>query len=615
MPEPEPFDASAYLKQVSTRPGVYRLLDSRADILYVGKARNLRKRLSSHFRRSASSAKSDAMMRRVAGVEVTVTNTEAEALLLENHLIKEHRPRYNVVLRDDKSYPYIYLDDGHEYPRLTFHRGAKSGKGRYFGPYPSAGAVRETLHALQTLFMVRQCEDAFFRNRNRPCLQYQINNCSAPCVGYVEAETYAQDVEHTIMFLEGRDSQIIETLGAQMDAAAGELNYEYAARLRDRIAQLQRINARNYMRAERGKLDIIACHKQGGQACVQVFFIRDGRNLGNKAFFPSMPPGASNGEILYAFITQYYLRREPPHELLLSHAVDDDELVADALSERAGRRVSLSHRLRGERARWLRTARENAEIALRSRLASRAGTRMRLAALADTLGLEDLPQRIECFDISHTRGEGTVASCVVFDREGAARQSYRRFNIRDIEPGDDYAAMEQAVRRRYTRMLKEGAELPEVILIDGGKGQLGKALEVMEELQVDGPVLLGVAKGLGRKAGLETLHRAGGPAPLHLAEDSPALHLVQEIRDEAHRFAIFGHRRQRGKTRQRSALEDIPGLGPKRRQQLYRHFGGLQGVKRAGVEDLAGVTGISRHLAQQIYDHYHETETPAGEGA
>ncbi|MDH3452187.1 MAG: excinuclease ABC subunit UvrC, partial [Gammaproteobacteria bacterium] len=419
MPDTEFFDASAFLKRVSTRPGVYRLLEEGGKILYVGKAGNLRKRLSSHFRRSTTSAKADAMMRRVANVEVTVTNTEGEALLLENELIKEHQPRYNVVLRDDKSYPYIYLDTAHGFPRLAFHRGAKNRKGRFFGPYPSAGAVRETLHALQTLFMVRQCEDAFFRNRSRPCLQYQINNCSAPCVGYVDAQHYAQDVEHTIMFLEGRDSQIIDTLAEQMDKASRELNYELAAKLRDRIAQLQRIRSRNYMRSERGNLDIVACHKQGGQSCVQVFFVREGRNLGNKAFYPSAAREARHGEILYAFITQYYLRREPPQELLLSHAVDDAAVLADALSDHAGRRVALAHNLRGERARWMRTARENARIALQTRLASRAGMAMRLQSLADMLGLDDAPRRMECFDISHTGGEGTVASCVVFDNQGA----------------------------------------------------------------------------------------------------------------------------------------------------------------------------------------------------
>jgi excinuclease ABC subunit C len=611
MSETEPFDASAVLKRVSTRPGVYRMLEADGKILYVGKAGNLRKRLSSHFRRSATSAKADAMMRRVADVEVTVTNTEGEALLLENELIKEHQPRYNVVLRDDKSYPYIFLDTSHEFPRLTFHRGAKNRKGRYFGPYPSAGAVRDTLHALQTLFMVRQCEDAFFRNRSRPCLQYQIDNCSAPCVGYVDAEHYAQDVEHTIMFLEGRDSQIIETLGTQMDNASGDLNYEFAATLRDRIAQLQRIRSRNYMRSERGNLDIVACHKQGGQSCVQVFFVREGRNLGNKAFYPSTARDARHGEILYAFVTQYYLRREPPQELLLSHAVDDAVVLADALSDHAGRRVVLSHNLRGERARWMRTARENARIGLQTRLASRAGMAMRLQSLADTLGLDDEPRRMECFDISHTGGEGTVGSCVVFDSQGALKQEYRRFNIKDIEGGDDYAAMEQVIRRRYTRVLKENRDLPDVIFIDGGTGQLSRAAEVLSELQLSSPALVGVAKGAGRRPGLETLHLASRLRPLQVGPDTPGLHLIQEIRDEAHRFAIFGHRRQRSKKRQRSTLEEIPGLGPKRRQQLFRAFGGLRGITRAGVEDLASVTGISRQLAQRIYDHYHESDIGA----
>jgi excinuclease ABC subunit C len=607
------FDARAFLRTCTTRPGVYRMLDANATVIYVGKAANLRNRLSSYFRGDAQETKTRVMVSHVADVEVTVTHTEAEALLLEHTLIKEHRPRYNVLLRDDKSYPYIYLSTQDEYPRLAFHRGSTRGPGKYFGPYPSAGAVRGTLYLMQKVFRVRQCTDSYFRNRSRPCLQYQIDRCTAPCVGYIDKEAYQRDVEHARMFLEGRDRQVVDSLVERMEEASNNLDFETAARYRDRIQDIRRVRERQAISGERGDLDVVACRTQGGQSCVQVFFIRDGRNLGNKAFFPRTPEDADERDVLYAFLTQFYLEHEVPGEILVSHELPDHEVLAEALRERAGHRVTLSWRLRGERRRWVDMARQNAGDALASRLASRAGMAERLDSLAEILGLEAPPQRMECFDISHTRGEATVASCVVFTAEGPAKSEYRRFNIEDIEPGDDYAAMRQAVHRRYRRLLNEGRSLPDVVFLDGGKGQLSQGRAVLDELGI-GPgdvLLVGIAKGPERKPGMETLYIGDTLNEVELAADTAGLHLIQQIRDEAHRFAITGHRGARQKARNRSVLEDVPGLGPKRRAQLLKHFGGLQGVRKAGVEDLAAVPGISSRLARMIYDTTHG-DAPGG---
>ncbi len=604
MSEREPFDARAFLRTLTSSPGVYRMLDAEGRVLYVGKARNLKRRVSSYFRKTGLPPKTQALMGQVVRVEVTVTHTESEALILEHTLIKEHQPRYNVLLRDDKSYPYIHVSTDQPYPRISLHRGARRGKGRYFGPYPNALAVRDSLNILQKVFRVRQCEDSVFRNRSRPCLQYQIERCSGPCVGMISEQDYAEDVRHTILFLEGRDREIVDELARRMDAAAERLDYEQAALYRDQIASLRRVQERQYVSGEKGDLDIVAAVVQGGQACVQVFFIRGGRNLGNKHFFPRVPDGAEPGEVLAAFLGQYYLEHEPPQEILLNEAADDAALIAALLGERAGRKVSLRARVRGERARWVALAVRNARHALEARLASRAGIHQRLEQLTAALSLDEVPERIECFDISHTRGEATVASCVVFNGEGPLKSDYRRFNIRDVTPGDDYGAMRQALTRRYTRLQKGEGKLPDLLLIDGGKGQLGVAREVLEELGVEGVTLVGVAKGPERRPGWEVLHLPGRP-PVDLAPDSPALHLVQQVRDEAHRFAITGHRQQRGRKRNRSPLEAIPGVGPKRRQELLRQFGGLREIARAGVEDLSRVNGINRALAQQIYDAFH----------
>jgi len=604
-PQVTAFDAASFLRTLTSRPGVYRMLDAQGKILYVGKARNLKKRVSSYFRSSGLPPKTRVLMQQMVSIEITVTHTEAEALILESTLIKSHHPRYNVLLRDDKSYPFIYLSSADEYPRLGLHRGARRLKGRYFGPYPSAGAVRETLHLLQKTFRVRQCEDSFFNNRSRPCLQYQIKRCTAPCVGRIDATAYAEDVRHTILFLEGKSFALNEALARKMEAAAQRLDYESAAVYRDRIASLSRVQERQYVSGESGDLDILAAVVSAGVACVQVFFIRQGINLGNKLFFPRIPAGSEVEDVLSAFVAQYYLEHPVPATLLINTALGDAALLAEVLSDRAGRKVSLQHGARGARAHWLAMGVTNAEQALAARLGSQAGMRQRLRQLQAALRLEEPPTRMECFDISHTQGEGTVASCVVFDAEGPRKSDYRRFNIKGITPGDDYAAMEQALLRRYTRLKTDEAHLPEVLFIDGGKGQVGVARRVLEELQIEETLIVGVAKGPGRKPGLEILHIPAQNRSLDLEADSPALHLIQQIRDEAHRFAITAHRQRRARARKTSPLEGIPGVGPRRRQQLLKQFGGLQEVVRAGVEDLSKVPGISHTLAQQIYDTFH----------
>jgi excinuclease ABC subunit C len=598
-------DHKAFLRALTTRPGVYRMLDHTGNVLYVGKAGDLKKRVSSYFRKSGLSVKTQALMAQVTDIQVTVTHTEAEALLLESNLIKQLRPRYNVLLRDDKSYPYIYLSTEQEFPRLVLHRGARRGKGRYFGPYPSAGAVRESLHLLQKLFRVRQCEDSFFNNRSRPCLQYQIKRCTAPCTGLIDAASYAIDVKRTVMFLEGKSGEVIDDLVRAMQQAAELQAYEQAAEYRDLIVSLNHVQEKQYISTGRGDLDILACLTRQGSACVQVFFIRGGRNLGNATFYPRVPMESDSAEVLSAFIPQYYLGKAVPAELLLSQAPVDAGVIEEMLANQSGHRVVIRDRLRGDRARWVQMAMNNAEHALHTYLNTRKGFAGRMRELSEALSLEDLPGRIECFDISHTRGESAVASCVVFGIEGPLKSDYRRFNIKGIQPGDDYAAMEQALTRRYTRLQQGEGCLPDVLLIDGGKGQIAVASRALQELQVTGVQIVGVSKGPGRKAGLESLHLPGRQKALHLAADSPALHLIQQIRDEAHRFAITGHRQRRARSRNTSPLERIPGIGPRRRQQLLQQLGGIKEVARAGVEDLSRIRGINRTLAQQIYDAFH----------
>ncbi len=601
------FDHKTFLQTLTTRPGVYRMIDAGDQVLYVGKAKSLKKRVASYFTRSLN-RRIQIMVSQIARVEITVTHTEAEALILENNLIKSLKPKYNVLLRDDKSYPYIYLSSDLAFPALSFRRGSRRGKGRYFGPYPSAGATRDTLQLLQKLFPVRQCEEGFFRNRSRPCLQYQIKRCTGPCVDLVTPELYAQDVEHAVMFLEGKTTDVVDDLVQRMERASQALEFEQAALYRDQIQTLRRIQERQYVSGERGDLDIVALDKQGGSACIQVFFIRSGRNLGNKAFYPSVPPNANEQTVLSAFVSQYYLEKPVPSEIILSKKLDDQPLIEEVLSRQAQRKVRLSSAVRGERARWLKMARGNAEIALKARLSARMDMQGRVEALQQLLDMPALPERMECFDISHTRGESTVASCVVFTEQGPLKSDYRRFNIENITPGDDYAAMRQALERRYRRIKQGEVPLPDLLFIDGGKGQLSAVHGILQDLGISGLTLIGVAKGADRKAGMEQLFLLGRKTAIILPPDSPALHLIQQIRDEAHRFAITAHRQRRSKQRRRSILEDIPGIGPKRRQRLLKQFGGLQELSRAGVEDLASVEGVSKTLAEQIYHAFHDKD-------
>ena len=606
------FDYKISLDKMTHHPGVYRMLDGDGALLYVGKAKDLKKRVASYFGKKPDSPKTRAMVRQIRDVNVTVTRTEAEALLLESNLIKQHKPRYNVVLRDDKSYPYLYLSTDNEFPRLSFYRGAKSGAGQYFGPYPSAKSARRTLNLTQKLFRIRQCDDNFFRNRSRPCLQYQIKRCTAPCVGLVDPGDYREDVKHTVMFLEGRNEEVIRELTAPMQKAADGLDYERAAQYRDQIVSLRKIQENQYITAPRGELDIVACYMEGGYACVQVFFIRGGLNLGNKAFFPVHTGDLGEEQVLNAFLPQYYLagsrNRPAPGEILLSHPVADAEALMILLSERRAKRVRIKHNHRSERRKWVEMALNNAEIALKTRLSSRDDYVSRFENLQGSLGLNEPVERIECFDVSHSGGEATVAACVVFNHGGAAKTDYRKFNIKDAPAGDDYAAISQAFNRRYSRMKKEEGKLPDLILIDGGKGQVNSVRAVAEELQLDEVTLLGVAKGKARKPGMERLVFSDGKTETSLAPNSSALHLIQEIRDEAHRFAVTGHRQQRNRKRSRSVLEDVEGVGSKRRRELIRYFGGLQGVSRAGVEELARAPGISHNLAKKIYASFHGNE-------
>ncbi|MDD2894026.1 MAG: excinuclease ABC subunit UvrC [Halothiobacillaceae bacterium] len=604
------FDAKAFLARAPESPGVYRMLDAAGTILYVGKAKDLKKRLASYFRSSGLAPKTAALVGHIADIQLTATHTETEALLLENHLIKQHHPRYNVLMRDDKSYPEIFLGTHHTYPRLGYHRGPHRQLGRYFGPYPSSLAVKETLSLLQKIFRLRYCVDHEFQNRSRPCMQYQIKRCTAPCVGFVTQADYAQDVKDAQDFLEGRSQQVIHALVARMEQAAERLAFEEAVILRDRISQLRAVSEKQYISTQGGSVDVLACALAGGLACIEVLTIRDGRNLGGRAYFPKNTEEHDEAEILTAFISQMYLEHAAPRELLVSHEPHDRPLLEQALSDVAGHAIRIQSAPRGDRARWVDMARHNAELALGQRLASRGNQMARMEALVTALALRALPQRIECFDISHTLGESTVASCVVFGMEGARKEAYRRYNIEGITAGDDYAAMQQALQRRFAKAVEEDGALPDVLLIDGGAGQVARAQDVLQALGLSEAVMIvGVAKGVERRPGEETLLIAAQKGHhtdiLDLPAHSPALHLIQQVRDEAHRFAITGHRARRAKTRETSSLESIAGIGSQRRQQLLKHFGGIQALQRAGVEDICSVPGISAALAQRIYDHFH----------
>lgn len=602
------FDAARFLSNTTQQPGIYQMFGADGQILYVGKAKNLKLRLASYFRKTGLTPKTAALVAKIAHIEVTITASETEALILEQNLIKSNRPPYNILLRDDKSYPYIFISSGEDYPRISFHRGSKKKRGDYYGPYPNVGAVKESLHFLQKTFRVRQCEDSVYRNRSRPCLQYQIKRCTAPCVDYITPEDYANDLNHTRMFLTGNSDKLMEELANQMDSAAQAMDYEKAAVLRDQIMALRSIQSQQVVEEGNGDIDVIAAVMQASAICVHVLFVRQGRILGSRSFFPQATLVETQAEVLAQFLPQFYLTnsgREIPREIITSHELEEAELLCSALQQALGRQVVLSSKVRGHRAQWLQMANSAAQQNLISHVNSKKNSRDRMQALQDALELDEMPQRMECFDISHSSGELTVASCVVFDTNGPLKSDYRRFNIDGITPGDDYAAMEQALQRRYTRLQKGEGKLPDILLIDGGKGQLGKAVAALAELGVNGVKIIGVAKGTTRKAGFETLFDADTGAEIVLSGDSPALHLIQHIRDESHRFAITGHNQRRDKKRKTSTLEDLPGIGAARRRELLRHFGGMQEVQRASVNDLAKVNGISQRLAEDIYAFFH----------
>ena len=607
----EPFDHKDFVLNLSSRPGVYRMVDLDERVIYVGKARNLKKRVGSYFRASGLTTKTMAMVAKIARIEISITHSETEALLLEQSLIKELKPPYNIQLRDDKSYPYILLTDHADYPRLMFYRGRKSRKGKYFGPYPSALATRDTLQLMQKVFKVRQCQESYFKNRTRPCLQHQIDRCTAPCVGLISPEEYSRDVRYSTLFLQGKSSQLTVELTKNMEAAADALEFEKAAKIRDQVGLLRRIQEDQVVANQGEDADVIAVSMQAAGVCVHVIYVRGGRILGSKNFFPKHRLASAADELLSDFISQSYLDEDDaanlPAELIVSEALEDSAALVEAMEYVAGRKIRLVSNVRGHRAKWLKMAVTNAQEALGSHIASKQNSKRRFALLQEALALDEPPVRIECFDISHTGGEGTVASCVVFDAEGAVKNDYRRFNIEGITPGDDYAAMEQVLTRRFERLTKGEGKLPDILLIDGGKGQLTQAANVLARFDLDSLRVLGIAKGISRRAGQETLFLKEGERfkEIAIATESPALHLLQQVRDEAHRFAITAHRQRRGNARKRSQLEDIPGLGPKRRRDLLKHFGGQQGLKRAAEAEIAKVGGISEKLAASIYEHYH----------
>ena len=595
------FDGAGFARSLRETPGVYMFRDRAGKLLYVGKARNLRRRVASYFDNSrADDPRLARMVPQIARIEVELTRTEAEALLLENEWIKSLRPRYNIKLRDDKSYPWIYLSSGNTFPRVAFHRGARDGSGEYFGPFPSARAVRETLKILHRVFRLRMCEDSVFANRSRPCLQYQIERCSAPCVGLIEPEGYRRDVELARLFLSGKSATVQEELKRLMGEASAAQDYERAAELRDQLRTLSRVQAEQYVTAASGDTDLIASHSEGGINAVQVWTIRDGRNLGSRTFFPANAAEMSAGELMAAFLGQYYHSREAPREVLLDRAPTELGLWREVLAERAGHTVKLNAVPRGQKSHWLDQVRRNARDAVRLQLSESSGVRERLSALQAALGTDEPLERLECFDVSHS-GEGkAVASCVVHNDTGLCNNEYRRFNISGIEPGDDYAAIEQAITRRYRRVLADGGPVPDLIIVDGGVGQVRRACAALDELGLNAPLLMGVAKGRDRRARDEYWVLARPERRIKPAPHAAAAHLVGQIRDEAHRFAITGHRRQRSKRQTTSVLEDIAGVGPQKRRRLLQHFGGLQGVRDAGAEELRRVKGIDRQLAARI---------------
>jgi excinuclease ABC subunit C len=602
------FDPKHFVSNLTTRPGVYRMYDVKGELLYVGKAKNLKNRVASYFRVTGLTTKTMALVSRIHTIEIAVTKSETEALLLEQTLIKQHRPPYNILLRDDKSYPYILLSN-HPHPALLFRRGDKTDKGTLFGPFPSGNAVKESLNTMQKVFKVRQCEDSTYSNRSRPCLQYQIKRCSGPCVNLISDEEYELDVRHARMFLQGKDQELTAEITTQMSAAAADMEFERAAELRDQIIQLKHIQEQQHVYGQTGEADVIASIIQPGGLCVHVMMVRKGKVVGSKSYYPKMPIEITEGELLSSFIAQFYLGgiQELPKTLIISHELEDGDALVEGIFETTQKKIEVLSNVRGQRARWLELAKLNAEQGLQARLSDKRNHFSRITALQKLLGFSEPPMHMECFDISHSSGEATVASCVVFGPDGPDKKRYRSFNIEGVEPGDDYGAMKQALTRRYKRVKSGELEAPDVLLIDGGKGQLTQAETVLKELGLVNIFLLGVAKGDTRKPGLETLYIGSKEDEVVLPPDSAALHLIQHIRDEAHRFAIKTHRRRRDKKRRHSVLEDIPGIGPNRRKELLTAFGGYQELLSASQEDISKVKGISAKKAEEIYLYLHKS--------
>ena len=599
------FDGRKFSRRLTAGPGVYLMRDADGTALYVGKAGNLRKRVSSYFDARPKIERIMRMVARIQSIEISLTRTEAEALLLENEWIKSLKPRYNVLLRDDKSYPWVMLGTDHEFPRIAFHRGGKDKTRTYLGPYPSASSVRESINLIQKLFLLRNCEDSYFSHRARPCLQYQIKRCTAPCVDGISATEYARQVEDALLFLRGHSQKVITRLIGRMDAAAGSQNYEQAAQYRDQINHLKQMQARQFVSAGNGDLDIIALARLQRSCAIEVISVRGGRSLGQRDYFPVQSEGHTEAEVLHAFLGQYYRERKPPPELIISHSVEQQALFETVFTERCGRKVKIQSHPRSHRKNWLELAGRNALNALHMRSSETSRISKQFESLAELLLLEEVPQVVECFDVSHTSGHKTVASCVVFGFDGPVKSRYRRYNLKGFEPGDDYAAMREVLKRRYRKLQKEEGHLPDLIIVDGGKGQLGIAIEVLAECGLSDIPLMGVAKGPSRRAGYEEWVLPVAPHSLQPGPESSASHLIQQVRDEAHRFAITGHRGRRQKAVVHSVLEDIPGVGARRRRALLTHFGGIQGVRKAGVEELSGIPGINRQLAERIFKALH----------
>ena len=590
---------------MTSNPGVYKMYNSDKEVIYVGKAKNLKKRVSSYFRAGNHSNRIKRMISLIKKVDLIITKSEADALLLENIQIKKYRPRFNILLRDDKSYPYIYVDTQHNYPRLSFYRGKRKKNGKFFGPYSNVYSVRDALNTLQKLFKVRQCSDSFFKNRSRPCLQYQIERCSAPCVGLIKKDDYVADINMSMKFLDGKNTEIINLLINKMENASDNQNFELAAKFRDQIESLRHTCEQSVVSGEKGDVDVIAVFIVSETACIQVFNIRNGVSFGNETFFPDIDDSINESSLLSIFIGQYYLSRQIPKEIIINKITKDKKILEYILSKKNNSKVVITNSVRGIRQKWIELAEKNTMDSINIKILSKRNMFNRFQSLQDLLGLSDVPKKLECFDVSHTFGEETVASCVSFSIEGAQKKDYRKFNIKSTSIGDDYAAMREALTRHFSRLKKSDVSLPDICFIDGGIGQVNIALKVMEDLQISTVQIIGVSKGKERKSGEETIIMDYGETKINLEKNSLALHLIQQIRDEAHRFAITGHRKRRDKSRFKSPLEEIPGLGPKRKQILLKHFGGLQGLVKAGEDEIKKIPGINKTLAEAIYCRFH----------